>query len=270
MRAVNAQRAAVLSPDELEDVRLRAARNNAAFWEHGPRRMGQRWERWDDLSAADPGSPSMYLNSATVLRPVRDEAHGTDIAARLNNFYEAADGGGFMLWSAWPLSDLTRFGFRGPGRPPLMMREAGLPFRPAPPGLEVVEVTDTVALTGFERVLVDGYPAPELQPFQPGSLFDLRVLGGPARYWIGRQAGAAVACAAACVSDGVVGIYAVAALPEVRGRGYGTAVTAAATLADPSLPGVLVASDLGAPVYASMGYRQVGHFEIWVHPSRRG
>ena len=48
----------------------------------------------------------------------------------------------------------------------------------------------------------------------------------------------------------------VAALPAARGRGVGAAVTWAATLCQPELPAVLVASDDGRPVYERMGYRR--------------
>jgi hypothetical protein len=41
---------------------------------------------------------------------------------------------------------------------------------------------------------------------------------------------------------------------EARGRGYGEAITWAATLADPSVPAMLVATDMGRPVYERMGY----------------
>ena len=41
----------------------------------------------------------------------------------------------------------------------------------------------------------------------------------------------------------------VATGPDARGRGYGAAVTARATFADPGQPAVLIASDDGRPVY---------------------
>jgi len=58
----------------------------------------------------------------------------------------------------------------------------------------------------------------------------------------------------------------VAALPAARGRGAGSAVTWAATLADPDLPAVLVASDDGRPVYESMGYVALERWTAWLRP----
>jgi hypothetical protein len=43
-------------------------------------------------------------------------------------------------------------------------------------------------------------------------------------------------------------------LESARGKGFGAAITWAATLADSTMPAMLVASDLGRPVYERMGY----------------
>ena len=50
--------------------------------------------------------------------------------------------------------------------------------------------------------------------------------------------------------------------PDTR-RGVGAAVTWAATLADPDLPAVLIASDDGAGVYREMGYLPVTRWTLW-------
>ena len=59
----------------------------------------------------------------------------------------------------------------------------------------------------------------------------------------------------------------VATLESARGRGIGAAVTWAATLADPSLPALLVASDLGRPVYTRMGYLTLSRATVWLDAS---
>ena len=58
----------------------------------------------------------------------------------------------------------------------------------------------------------------------------------------------------------------VATQPHARRRGYGAALTWQATLAEPSLPAILEASDDGRPVYERMGYRQVGRMSVWERP----
>jgi predicted acetyltransferase len=70
---------------------------------------------------------------------------------------------------------------------------------------------------------------------------------------------------------GVAGIYDVATLPSVRGRGYGSAITTAPAL-DAGALGypivVLQASSKGLPVYERLGFRtvcQIEHF-AWKAP----
>ena len=71
------------------------------------------------------------------------------------------------------------------------------------------------------------------------------------------------------VAGGVLGVNFVATLPHERRRGYGEAVTWRATMAEPDLPAVLLASDPGRPIYARMGYLPVTRFSLWVRPSKR-
>ena len=96
----------------------------------------------------------------------------------------------------------------------------------------------------------------------PGSVADERALGAW-RIWIGYVDGEPVSTSAAVVSDGFVGVYAVATSPMARGNGYGEALTWAAIAADPDLPVTLQASELGERVYRRMGFETVGIFTIW-------
>jgi predicted GNAT family acetyltransferase len=118
----------------------------------------------------------------------------------------------------------------------------------------------------FERTLVDGYPLPEMQPHEWGGFYDERVLGGPTRFWVGFVDGHPVATAAAHVASGVNNVEMVATLEGFRGRGYGAAVTWAATTADPSLPAILIASDPGRPVYERLGYTALTRWTMWLRP----
>ena len=129
-------------------------------------------------------------------------------------------------------------------------------------------MTDSDGLRRFEQVAIEGYPLPELQDLPAGSLFDERALADPRlRLWLGwvgdgpqRQP---VSAAAAFVDHGVVDVTLVATLPEFRGRGIGQALTSRATLADPALPALLLASDAGRPIYERMGYLPVLRFTCW-------
>jgi len=62
----------------------------------------------------------------------------------------------------------------------------------------------------------------------------------------------------------------VSAMPGVRGRGYGEAMTWPATLADAEAPSMLIASDLGRPTYERMGYLPMARFTVWAGPRAKG
>ena len=108
---------------------------------------------------------------------------------------------------------------------------------------------------------------------------DLKIYGVPARHncrrgpcddnarlWLGFVDGRPVATAAVHVAAGVNNVEMIATLEEDRGRGYGAAVTWAATTADPTLPAVLVASDLGRSVYERLGYTALTRWTMWLRP----
>jgi hypothetical protein len=174
----------------------------------------------------------------------------------------------YLLLSAWPTPDLRANGLTLIGHPPLMVRFPG----PPPPSTrwpgEVREIHDPTELTAAERILVEGYPMPELDPLTPGDLLSLSLLGTATRIWLAWLDGAPVAMAAAHAAAGATLVEYVATLAAARGRGAGAAVTWAATLADPNRPAVLLASDDGRPVYARMGYVAVERWTAWLRPAR--
>lgn len=144
-------------------------------------------------------------------------------------------------------------------RQPIMIRPAApVPRRPFRDGATVRLVDDETALILAERVIVDGFPRPALQPFQPGRALPALVLAAPGwQVWLGCGGGepAAVCCS---YDDGAaVGIYWLATLPAFRSRGLGRALMTAALAARPGRPVTLVATAAGEPLYASLGFRTV-------------
>ena len=223
---------------------------------------------WDDVWAGDSELREPMTNNATLLRPL-DDASVRELTDRLNRFFAGASGGPWLLWSAWPTPDLAPLGYQFGGHPPLMVRPAGMPPMSQPEGLRIAEVDDAEGLAAYERVLIDGFGTHEtLGDMPPGGMLRLETIPGPVRYWIGYAADVPVAVAAAVASDGVVGIYAVATMPEARGKGYGGAVTDTAARCDPSLPAVLQASDLGRPVYERIGFAAIAEYTLWLHDRR--
>jgi GNAT superfamily N-acetyltransferase len=258
---------APLAPAAVEAWLAHSAANNASYWELPPRRMGRRWARWDDAWAADSGLANPFPNSATLLRPMGEESAG-ELVDRLSGFYGAGEGGPWILWSPWQTPDLRPYGFSLIGHPPLMVLRRGAVAPSFPPDLEIVEAADAPTVADWEGVMIEGYPAPELRDRRE-TFHDARVLGGPLRLWVGYAGGQAVSCSAAYVDGEAIGIFAVATVPEARGRGYGAALTHRAASCAPDLPVWLNASDLGRPVYERLGFVEVARYTLWMKERAR-
>jgi len=226
---------------------------------------GGRTERHDDVVLSDLGSSSMFLNNALSLQPPA-ATDLDDLVGRVERFFGTGAGGGYAWFNAWPTGDLRPRGFELAGHPPFMLRAAGGAPRPAPTGLRIEEVTDEHGLAGFDRAAILGFPLPDLgagPSFGPGALAvdDLHI-------FVGYDGDEPVATASSHVGARVQHVELVATRPEWRGRGYGEALTWRATLAEPALPAVLIASDDGRPVYERMGYLPVTRFTLWIGSRR--
>ena len=113
-----------------------------------------------------------------------------------------------------------------------------------------------------ERVLVEGYPMPELLPFTPGQVLARPILDGPTRVWTAYvDEEPAASRRRTCAGDAVLVEY-VAALDDARAKGAGAAATWAATLCVPALPAILIASDDGRPLYERMGYVAIERWTV--------
>jgi hypothetical protein len=219
---------------------------------HQVESVGGRVAADGSLILTDSGVPGFFFgNGAYVVAPA-----GLDRVDEIVDFY---GDGSFVMMSPFPTTDLSGYGLELMGHPPFMVRPAGGDRPPVPPGLVIAEVTDAAALEEFVQTLVAYYPMPD----DASGCFGPAMLGGPSHLWIGRESGRPVAVSAAHLSHGVVNIEWVAADPACRGKGYGAAMTWQATLADPSLPAVLIASDDGRPVYERMGYLPVVRWTLW-------
>jgi hypothetical protein len=213
--------------------------------------------RCADLGVASPFGAGVFLEG-----PVPDVALD-ELAARLHGFFGDSSGGPFLLFAPWPIADLTDRGFARVGHPPLMFRPAG-GNAPLAEDLRIVAVEDADTLADFERTLIEGYPAQEMQPWVRGSFLHPDVLDTAWRFFVGYRDEQPVATAAAYVTDTVTMIELVAVRPDVRGGGVGAAITAAATLTEPTLPAVLIASDLGRPTYDRLGYLALTRYSLWL------
>lgn len=217
--------------------------------------------RDNDVLAMDPGSPIFFLNGALTRHPLDADA-APAIAESAQQFFCERAGGPFVIMSMWPTPDLAPLGFELVGHPPFMFRPVGSPPPPPPRELEIVEVHDGATLEAYEQTLVEGFEFGVDAP--PGTVAPLGLLEIPAwRMWVGFVDGRAVATSAAHVVHGVNRVEWVSVLADVRGRGYGEAITWAATVADRQLPAMLFSSDLGRPTYERMGFIALTRFTLW-------
>jgi hypothetical protein len=188
-----------------------------------------------------------------------------DSIARCRAFYEDHVPFPFLLDSAWPTPDLRAYGFALMGHPPLMVRPAGAALPAAPPELRIVRVQDGDGATDLERTLIDGYPAPQFQPFEKVQMFTPRTFGASGwHHYVGYVDDRPVAAGSSYVGDRLLRVENIATLGDVRGKSYGLAITAATMTADESKPATLVASDLGRPVYERLGFAAVLRVTYWV------
>lgn len=206
------------------------------------------------------GSP--FGNVAALTRPVPESVTAA-VVARLRAFYAEAEGGPFLVFSPWPTADWAEHGMVPVGHPPLMFRPAG-PAITTAPGLRVVEVADADGLPDFERTLIEAYPAPEMQPWERGSMFAPGMLDSAWRLFVGYEGDEPVGTAGAWVSPAITLVELVSTRPECRGKGYGAALTAAASVVAPDQPAMLIASDDGRGVYDRLGYLPLSRHTLWL------
>lgn len=227
--------------------------------------LGGQVERLDNLIAADLGRPAAFYNCCILTQPLEASTEA-QILAFLEAFFDVQGHatGMVVLFSAWPTSDLRRYGWNLMGHAPAHVRPAGGDPPPDPPGVTISQVTTPKELYEWERGAIRGYPFDELAALPPGSFVAPRCLDDSRhRFWIARIDGEVAGVSSAFVEHGLSYVPLVATLPTARGRGVGTALTWRATLADPSLPAALLSSDDGRPVYERMGYLPITRLTLW-------
>lgn len=247
----------------VEDTLVRRAVHLHASWLVTIARVtGRPWRHTDSWAGAFLAERGELSNAVVLLRPP------TDVAALVAEVDEVVPRTStYFLLSPWLHVDLARQGLVLVGHPPLTVRFPGS----TPPRLradvDLHEVGTAEELALAERVLVEGYPMPHLQPLTPGDLWPPSVLSDTTRIWLAYLDGEPAAVAAAHLHAGATLVEYVATLPAARGRGAGTAVTWAASTADPERPAVLLASDDGRPVYESFGYIALERWTAWLRPA---
>ncbi|GAA2757731.1 hypothetical protein [Actinopolymorpha rutila] len=256
-----------------DDTLLRQAVLVHASWSvEVARTAGKPWRSEPRWAAGRIGDRGALTNPVILRQPLTEPA---EVLAEVGAMLPPSVP--YFLVSPWPTPDLREYGLALLGYPPLMVRFPG-PRTPAAsitstssstsasPSVEVRQVRDAAGLAVAERVLVEGYPMPDLEPLAPGDLLAPGILTETTRMWVAFVDGAPAAVAASHRHAGVTLVEYVATLPAARGRGAGAAVTWAATLEEPDHPAVLIASDDGRPIYDRMGFVPLMRWTAWLRP----
>ena len=134
-------------------------------------------------------------------------------------------------------------------------------------GVEVTIAATPEELEQAERVIVEGFPRPEVQPWQPGRFLPKAVLSDPGwRTWLARRDGVPAAAAVSYDDGELLGVYWLATLPAHRGGGLGAVLMTAILASRPEMASGLVATQMGLPLYERLGYRPISQGVWYARP----
>jgi hypothetical protein len=233
--------------------------NQAELQDHLVAAVGGRSDRTPGVALSDSGVAAAYLNQAVLLRPVWD-AHDA-VLDQVASFYAGSAG---LLLSPWPTPDLAGRGWQLVGHPMFVVRGPGGEPADAPPGdVSVRRAGSADDLALVERIVIGGYPVPELDGLPPHRALGPALLSSAVRHWLGYLDGTPSAAAASHAAHGVVNLCLAATLPAARRRGVWHALTAARCAAAPDLPAVAFTSDYSRPGFLRMGFLPITRFTLW-------
>lgn len=133
-------------------------------------------------------------------------------------------------------------------------------------GLEIRAVDDDASMRTWAHVFTIGYGLPRVWEPLIVEGWGGFGLGLPMRNYIGYLNGSPVATSCLFLGGGAAGIYSVATLPEVRGKGIGAALTYQPLLDARELGyrvGTLQSSDMGFNIYKKLGFRHLCQMEYF-------
>jgi ribosomal protein S18 acetylase RimI-like enzyme len=136
-----------------------------------------------------------------------------------------------------------------------------------PPDVMIKRVADVQTLERWIQAFTIGYGV----PVSVGDFFfDCLVSVGfelPWRHYLGWLEGEPVSCSSLLLGAGVAGIFAVATVPEARGRGIGSALTLLPLREARAMGyrvGVLGSTQMGLGVYSGLGFQEFFKFGMYV------
>lgn len=246
---------------------------------HMFRLLGARRETGDvrelpGITIASLGSSFQMFNAAFLSSPVFSDS---DFEQRIASATVQMLSNG-LPWAFWMCEDwlpaamrrrvirlLERKGLFLASEMPGMTAEFLKPPKRHLPELVIRPASEEPAREWFCRIGSTCFHVPLMwfdEIFDDGALF-----GGECMGWVGYHDGQAVATSATVTAAGVIGLYNVATLPEVRHRGFGEAMTRHAWDAATARSGlhrtVLQATRQGLGLYRRLGYGSVTRFLVF-------
>jgi len=254
----------MLAEHESQNLIEQSLLNSALTWELIARVMGQRWQQSRDMWCADTGLPGPFFNRATIINP-NPTLH---VGMRIKEFYASSSICSYAVLDPSKSLDLSKLDmhlFEPYSELACMARPPGGVRPPLSKELEILSVNDEHSLRWFESVVVECFSISDLQPIVSRGLFNEAILQESGFHlWLGMISGQPVATAAAHIAYGVTGVYLVSTIPDMRGRGIGTALSWEATMIEPDMPATLQASSMGQPIYKKMGYSVLRKANMWL------
>jgi GNAT superfamily N-acetyltransferase len=191
---------------------------------------------------------------------------GADVAAARERLDAAYLEAGVNAWTVWVPEDdhavasgLAAAGHKLDGSPAAMVLDLGSFEPPAAPDCDEAGPASTIEV---------GQVNEAAYPFRDGSWATAAHAMDPDRFhlYAARDGGRSVSALAVHDCNGDAGVFFVGTVPEARGRGLAGALLGQA-LADARERGndisTLQATRMGEPVYARLGYRRIGEFQMW-------
>jgi len=187
-----------------------------------------------------------------------------ELERHLPRLAEEYERGGVLAWTVWvPEGDrraaevLEAAGHSFDAQPAAMVLPLDGFQPPAGPELDLIE--PDMATCARVNDAAYGFPGDFERAFS-------RPPGSPARLYLARVDGVPASTVVTYEGGGECGVYLVATLPEMRGRGLAGAIVAHA-LAEARRRGCttssLQATARGRPVYERLGFRPIGALHMW-------
>jgi hypothetical protein len=261
------------------DLSTRSHENLIEFWRHCPR-WGETGEvrETDGVLIFSAGLPisnsycgAFRLSQDVSPRDLLDQADEFFLPGRRAYSIRVRDNGeDDDLVAACRERGMVAFGYEEPG----MVLCSRLEDIPLPRGLELRLVASQADVVDLSRVMEVAHAFGGTSRHEVAAVFNHPpglLASTSVRSVVGYLAGAPVVAAQTLLSHGIGGIYWVASVDEVRGRGMGAAVSRAATnlaFDEGAAACALQASTMGEGIYRRMGYETLYRYKTYLRVMR--